>query len=210
MIYITKNEFKMLLDDFHPEYKAQNDTEIETLGHFFDNGKGADIIYEKMFVRLSDNKVFALRTIYNNEIQSIHEDFTYDCDFTISARKTEQKKQEEKKPEIKEKFPDFDLNLAQLTMTELDTLHKTFKKAKNIKELQEFLSLKIIPISNKYKIDSSSLYYFFTSPDNLKNLNKIYKKIYHSVHNLTTEITIQGHTFQLTEKEIEKILKKIK
>lgn len=230
-IEITPFEFKMILDGYHPEYNSSEDD-----GDFVENGKGADILYQKQVSRKIDNKVFNIQYLYNTDGGFRH-DSPYDGDFIISKTKKDtldpynELKLNETKVEIE--TDNYNKSEVELLLEEIDNNKKhytefdhknptitpedmkyIFDTVNNTKTLGEFKDMQLVVLKKaiEYKHEPESIR--FTKAFTGRFYSKAgwlqkYTDSYNEKFNIKTDITIQGQKFSLSQKEVIALRKQL-
>lgn len=237
MIKITVHEFKMIREDYHPDYESKEHG--DELGDFYETGKGADIIYQKSITRKEDGAVFVLKTISNTSGGFIHDD-PYDCDFEIDynkedtidpydelkleERKLAKEKAIEKEKEDKEKEAakaleiSFSLDNPVIPFQEYKDFckslvnHNMFSSKGTFQDLQDFLKEYIRPLCKKYNLEANSLFHSTSSIRTKKGISEWlckYEKAYNKKHSLNKVISVKGEIIEVTEKDIKSILNQL-
>lgn len=237
MIYITPHEFKMLQQDYHPDYTFKYEEDEDSLGIIEEEGKGSDVIYKKTLIRKSDKKEIVLRTISNLSGGFNHDD-PYDCDFSIDSKKedtidpfneldlegkkvrksakleADKKKKEEETAKALE--VEFDLENPLIPPNEYRELCLRYLNLKTFQDLFDVVDNFSRPLAKKYNMDINSLHYPILhhnkKKDSLMKYILKYEKSYNKSNVITKVIPlkIQGQTLELSEKEARAVLKQLK
>lgn len=231
MINITLHEFKMIRDNYHPDYTSSDDS----LGDFYEEGKGSDSIYKKEVIRKSDNKVFVLKTIYNTSGGFIHDD-PYDCDFEIDYEKedtidpyNELKLEERKKNKLIEeekRLKDIESKEKAASLVKFSNenpiipfeeykdyskayaTHFVLNKKISMDELNIFIEKFVSPLCEKYNLEKNSLFHSLSSLKSKTEISKWlckYERIYNKATKTKKVITLKGKEIELTEREVSQL-----
>lgn len=235
-IKITLHEFKMIRDDYHPEFTFNDPLDEDSLGKIDDEGKGADIIYKKEIVRKSDNKIFLLKSIYNTASDFIHDE-PYDCDFIIDRKKEDtldpfneldlegqkKRKLEAQQKEIKEKeeakrkeeLIEFSFDNPIIPPNEFKKLCFHYLEIVTFQDLHDCVDKNTKPLAFKYKIELESLHFSIVGNNKKPAMMKLilkYEKAYNKKHDIvkTIPLKIKGEIIDVNEKEARSILRQLK
>jgi len=236
-IKITSHEFKMLRDDYHPEFTFKYAEDEDSIGIMDEEGSGADIIYKKTLIRKSDNKEFILKSTYNTASEFIHDE-PFSCDFVIDSKKEDtldpfneldlegkkkrkeakllKDKEDKKQEELQANLNDFDIENPVIPVDEYRELCLGFLKTKTFHDLQVYVKEVTAPLALKYNLETGSLHYplttYHNSKDKMMKMVLKYEKNYNKNRNITKVISVkvQGQILELSETEARSILKQLK
>lgn len=210
MNYISSDEFKLLLEESHPDYTYNNNSEDE----FLERGKGSDIIYQKIVTRKKDSKDLILNYIFNNGIESVTN--IYDCDFFINDEKN-------KKEEVENKNDQENFSIDNIPFIKIledpkipvdafksfcDSYLSFVNKRLNFVEITSLVTI----LAKKYQYNPNTIFHSLSSLKNKKLVYEFfgkYEKAYNKKHNLKKEITLQGKKFYLSESDLKDLKKQL-
>jgi hypothetical protein len=221
MIDITKHEFHMLKEGYHPDYITDDE-----LGENVDDSKDYDTTYRKEVKRRLDGQMFYFEYIHNTADGGAwsHEE-PCSGDFQVDLNKkdildpynelnlNEVIKEEPKKIktlhdfyfDVKNKCSDFDLNNPIIPVEDLKSLLKEHNAMKTNGDLFTWFN-SLLKIATKYEIEVEGLKHQFTG-NKIKTKAHVlkYQDNYNEKFNILSKIKIQGQVFELTAKEIKKL-----